>query len=109
MNKPNFTPGPWRACCLDARPHYVFGEDGLTAVCSISVNDPEYSGDKYEPMNEVLTIVEARANACLMQAAPDMYDLLCRVACSETYASKLKVEANKLIGKMFSVGKQGLE
>lgn len=67
-----FSKGEWWSCCLDAKPHFVFAGEGEKTVCVICSNDKDE--DKYEPMMEEVTIEEARANARLIQSAPEMLE-----------------------------------
>ena len=67
-----FTKGEWRACCLENIPHYVFSED--KTICSIRYNDP--NEQDFESLESIVTIEEARANAKLIQAVPEMFEIL---------------------------------
>lgn len=66
--------GEWYACCLNAKPHFVFAGEGEKTVCAICHNDPNQ--DHYEPMMETVTVEEARANARLIQSAPELLSQL---------------------------------
>lgn len=72
--------GEWFACCLDAKPHFVFAGEGEKTVCSMFVNDPEYDSDHGWQKGEILTIEECRANARLIQAAPKMLGALIEIS-----------------------------
>ena len=63
-----FTKGEWSACCLDAKPHFVFA--GEKTVCTMLCNDKTMPA--YEPMEAEVTIDECVANAKLIAAAPDL-------------------------------------
>jgi len=63
------TKGEWRACCLDAKPHFVFAGEDKT-ICSMSCNDKNDS--KYDHLEGVVTIEECKANAKLIAAAPEL-------------------------------------
>lgn len=72
--KTKHTPGPWFACCTERTPHFVFSESSEKTICGICNNDPKDS--KYELLEKVLTIEEARANAKLIAAAPELLEAL---------------------------------
>jgi len=63
------TEGEWRACCLDAKPHFIFAGEDKT-ICSIFHNDPKEPN--YESLEGIVTKEECVANARLIQTAPDM-------------------------------------
>ena len=75
--KTKHTPGPWFACCTERTPHFVFSESSEKTICGIYNNDPEDS--KYESLEQVLTIEEARANSKLIASAPDLLEALMEV------------------------------
>ena len=66
--------GEWFACCLDAKPHFVFAGEGEKTICAMSHNDP--NEEKYEKLMDTVTVEECRANARLIQAAPDLLEAL---------------------------------
>ena len=67
-----YSKGKWFACCLDAKPHFVFAGEGEKTICSMFHNDP--IDPNYNQLEDILTIEECRANAKLIQAAPDLFE-----------------------------------
>jgi hypothetical protein len=77
-----FTPGPWWACCIDneyeRKCHcgYIFTEgNGEGTIARVYHNDPRIEKD-YEPMEDIITLAQKNANACLISAAPTMFSAL---------------------------------
>jgi len=73
MNKAKFTKGPWLVCGYEVKIKVDFN-DGWFPICSLTVFN------------------EAKANANLIAAAPDMYDQIeesndCMMALADTLAS----------------------
>jgi hypothetical protein len=67
------TKGEWRACCLDAKPHYIFAGEDKT-ICSMFCN--EKSEPNYESMEGIVTKEECVANAKLIATAPKLLKTL---------------------------------
>ena len=79
ITKEKFSQGEWSACCLDAKPHFVFA--GEKTVCTMLCNDKTMPA--YEPMEAEVTIDECVANAILIQSAPKMFKALVEISKGE--------------------------
>jgi hypothetical protein len=92
-----FTKGEWGSCCTDAIPHFVFDEGGAL-ICHIAHNDIIADVEFYEPLMETVTIEEARANAKLIAAAPDLFKALVDLmdGVEALYGGQLNIH-NKLV------------
>jgi len=78
MTKHTFTPGPWSTGCFvdDSTPcqcKYIFSEGYAGSVAEISVDNGKRIGDGG---NDCPPLEEAKANARLIAAAPDLLDAL---------------------------------
>jgi len=67
------TKGKWRACCLDAKPHYIFAEENKT-ICSMFCNEKDEPN--YESLEGIVTKEECIANAKLIATAPELLTVL---------------------------------
>lgn len=81
------TQGNWRSCCcvsdgeinFSSHAHVLFnGPKADAVICGFCENDPNdsVSGPPYDSRLGILTHRERQANAVLIQAAPDMAQLL---------------------------------
>jgi len=68
------TKGEWWACCTEegSKSHYVFSKNSESTICAMRSNDPDDKSDKFEPMEEIVTVSERQANAKLIAASPDL-------------------------------------
>lgn len=66
----NFTPGPWKAHSYNTT-DYIDIDAGCERICSIYLGTPEDTTDTSD-----YEILERKANAQLIAAAPRMYQLL---------------------------------
>ena len=61
------TQGKWFSCCLNAKPHYCYADDGEKVICGFY---------KKQEMCDDLSDEEIRANALLISKAPEMLEML---------------------------------
>jgi len=68
------TQGNWFACCTqkDAKSHFVFGGEGHGTICTMNSNDPNDSTEKFESMEDTLTLEQRQSNAKLIAASPEL-------------------------------------
>lgn len=61
------TKGEWFSCCTNAKPHFLFADNGETTICSF-----------YQKQDDgtILNIEEVRANAKLIACAPEMLECI---------------------------------
>jgi len=61
------TKGVWNACCLNAKPHFIFTEASERTICRI-----------YQEQDDgcSLPIEQVRANALLISKSPEMLEML---------------------------------
>lgn len=99
MDKPRSkpSPGPWHACCTQpdaSEPHYIFANNSsMGAIFDVCHNDPSRSD--FCKDYEVVTVEEAKANAILAAAAPD---LLAALEDAEKFVSSVVVDARDSAG-----------
>jgi len=123
MNRPYhatvpFTPGPWRACCIDddyeRKCHcgYIFTRNGAETIARVHHNDPKLPGE-YERMEDTVLLATKNANACLIAAAPEMHAalLLAKRALSTKVGwdrALIAIEAALVSAQTMDLGKGGV-
>ena len=77
-----FTPGPWWACCIDddyarnCHCGYIFTHgNGEGTIGRVYYNDPKLPDD-YCGQEDIITLEQRNANACLLAASPTMHAAL---------------------------------
>jgi len=70
MNEFKGTKGEWFSCCTNAKPHFLFADNGETTICSFFQKQDD---------GTILNIEEVRANAKLISCAPEMLEMLIKL------------------------------
>jgi hypothetical protein len=90
MNKPTFTKGPWKSDWVGEKPH---------GAAVVWIPDSSTCNERVEVHTS-----NARANARLIAAAPEMHALLARVASDDLLQRKVRMElamdARELLAKV---------
>lgn len=86
------TKGKWFACCIEAKPHFLFTNDGETTICAFT---------KKQDSGIELQIEEVRANAKLISCAPEMLEML--IDLKDYLGSDKRQEVELLIKKATDV------
>lgn len=98
------TKGEWFACCTDKLPHQVFS--GNKTICAMRCNHPGHFA--YDIMEEIVTEEECKANAKLIEAAPNMLNALTSITGIEAWITD--PEMKKLFhDKVYSAIKKATE
>lgn len=63
----HYTKGKWFSCCKDSTPHFLFSQEGEVTICRFY---QKQDGGTDIPVEEV------RANALIIEKAPEMLELL---------------------------------